>query len=304
MTFSSFPLMFLQASISCLITSSAAWALLRLAQRRWPSLAARRTPWLLAQLAGAATLVLVMLPGASRFSLLPLAPKLAAGSAAPTLPESGLAAFQPDGTDELYNADQLPALGWLWLACYVGGVVRYGLRWQRIQRRLRALLYAADRLQSPALRTHAGFTGHGCVVPPVLEVDAPVSPMLAGLLCPVLLLPRHMRGFPPAQQQLIVAHELMHLRRRDHLVQHAGTLLQGLLWFVPAVHSFYGRLQWAMELGCDRAVLSGRSHTERRSYAAALLTQLAVQLEAGDGAAPRTTPASGRLPRCGSISSI
>lgn len=288
MTLSNFPLMFLQGSISCLIACSAAWGLLRLAQRRWPSLATRRTPWLLAHVAGAATLVLVMLPAASRFSLLSVAPKHEVAGAARPVPDNGIAAFQQDGGNELYYATGLPALAWLWLACYVGGVTRYTLRWLRVRRSLQALLYAADRLEDPALRTHAGFSGHGGVVPPVFEIDAPVSPMLAGLIRPVLLVPCHMRGFPPTQQQLIIAHELMHLRRCDHLWQHASTLLQVLLWFVPFAHSFHDRLQLALELGCDRAVLAGSSHDERRSYAAALLAQLAVQVSA----VPCTTAAS------------
>lgn len=276
MATSSLPLIFLQAGISAVLACAVAWSLLRLARRAFPGLDARRTPWLLAQLAGAAVLVLVMLPGSARWSLFASAPEaLVAGFAAP-LAAGSLGGALPYGAAEPAAGDALAALAWLWLAIYVAGAGAHALRWARMRRALRALLLAAEPLDGPALRAHPALGARRRGLPPVLEIDAPVSPMLAGLFQPVLLLPTHMRALPPAQQRLIVAHELMHLRRRDHLWQHAGALLQALLWFVPFAHGFQQRLQWAMELGCDRAVLAGRPDSERRDYAAALLAQLAV----------------------------
>ncbi|GGY97904.1 M56 family metallopeptidase [Pseudoduganella plicata] len=266
----SIPLVFLQASVSALVTSTVAWAALRLAQRRWPSLAARRTPWLLALLAGAITLVLVMLPVTPRYSVLPAA-MTAAGAAAPA------AASQPadvgNGSDDLEDGTILPLFGWLWLTCYLAGATWNGVRWLRAHRAVHRLLHAAERLDDGALSTHAALAGQA-FLPPVLEVDAPIAPMLTGLRRPALLLPRQLREFAVEQQRLIVAHELAHLQRGDHLSQHAGVLLQTLLWFIPAAHALRERLQWAQELGCDRAVLSDQPASVRRSYAQALLAQL------------------------------
>ena len=281
MALSHFPLLFLQAGISVLIISSVAWALLHLARRRWPALDARRTPWLLAQLTAAVTLVLAMLPAASRLSLFAAAPAPGVAQSAWHAPHNEAMLVLQDAAGELPAADLLPALAWLWLISYAIGAGCHALRWRRAGRDLRALLFVADRLDAAALQAHPAFARQRGEVPAVLEIDAPVSPMLAGLLHPVLLLPRHVRDLPALQQQLIVAHELMHLRRRDPLWQHGGALLQVLLWFVPAVHSFHKRLQWALELGCDRAVLAGRPQDERRSYAAALLAQLAMQVRSG-----------------------
>ena len=276
-----FPRLFLQASISALVTSCLAWALLALARRRWPGLDARRAPWLLAQLAAAVTLAVTMLPAASQLSLFSAAPLPDAAGWSVQVPDGLMTVVLQDRAGEVAALDLLPALAWLWLFAYIAGAARHALR---------ALLFVAERLDAASLRRHPAFASHRAALPPVREIDAPVSPMLAGLLQPVLLLPRHMRDLPPAQQQLIVAHELMHLRRRDPLWQHGATLLQLLLWFVPAAHSLHGRLQWALELGCDRAVLAGRPQDERRSYAAALLAQLAMQARSGQG---RTTaPAS------------
>lgn len=289
---SQFPLLFLQASISVLLTSSLAWTLLHLARRRWPGLDARRGPWLIAQLTAAVTLVLAMLPAAAQWSLFAAAPEPGLAGWAWHVSSGEATDFLQEEAGELSSGELLPVLAWLWLISYVVGGMWHALRWRRAGRDLRALLFVADRLDDAALQAHPAFAPHRGALPPVLEIDAPVAPMLAGLLRPVLLLPRHVRDLPPTQQQLIVAHELTHLRRRDHLWQHAGAVLQVALWFVPAMHSFHERLQWALELGCDRAVLAGRPQGDRRSYAAALLAQLAMQVSAGSPATPRAAPAS------------
>ena len=57
-----FSLTLLQASAACLVTGPLLWAMLSLAQRRWPALAAQRSVWLGAQLVLAAVFVLPLLP--------------------------------------------------------------------------------------------------------------------------------------------------------------------------------------------------------------------------------------------------
>lgn len=291
MVFNHILLLFLQASISALVTASVAWALLHLARRRWPSLDTRRSPWLLAQLIALASLILALLPAASRWSLFASAPAGLAGGEWHALGTGAIVVLQ-ETAGPLASPDLLPALAWCWAVAYLAGAAWHALRWRRARRELRTLLFVAERLDDASLAAHPAFARQRAALPPVLEVDAPVSPMLAGLFAPVLLLPRHMRELPALQQQLIVAHELTHLLRRDPLSQHAATLTAVLLWFIPAVHSFRGRLQWALELGCDRAVLAGRSQDERRSYAAALLAQLAMQVRTGSSLTPETAPAS------------
>lgn len=277
MGFADFPPLFLQASISAMLTASVAWCILQLIQRRWRSVTALRTPWLLAQLAGATTLVLVALPAASHLSLFSIEATPGVAGLAMHWPAGEIRELVGKGVDDLASDTRLQALAWAWLVAYIAGAGWCALRWQRSHCNLQTLMSVAERLDLQALHAHPGFARHHGAAVSVLEVDAPVSPLLAGLIRPVLLLPSHMRDLPSIQQQLIVAHELMHLCRRDHLWQHTGRLLQVLLWFIPAVHSFNRSLQWAVEIGCDRAVLVGRSDSERRSYAAALLAQLAVQ---------------------------
>lgn len=277
-----FAIHFLQASVGAFLTASVAWALLSLARRRWRALAARRTPWLLALLAGVLALPLSLLPVPLHYSLVPAAVSLP--SILPTRPAAvdGIAAA---GSDDLDDANVLPLCAWLWLGCYAGGAGWHAWRWQRARRLVRDLLQAGEPLDAEARAAHPALAAQACALP-VLEVDAPVTPMLAGLRHPVLLLPRHLRSFDIEQQRLIVAHELTHLRRRDHWCQHAGALLQATLWFVPAAHALRRDLHWALELGCDSAVLANRPASVRRSYAAALLAQLNVLQRQLAGPAP------------------
>ncbi|CAN7309090.1 M23/M56 family metallopeptidase [Pseudoduganella sp. LjRoot289] len=297
---------FLLASATCLAAGGLAWALLKLAERVWPGIAAQRAVWLLAQFAVAATFALALLPRDPELSMVPpielARPAQRAADSAVGLQASvgvlnriGLDA----GPDGGYGDADLDAAGaavappWLvlmsqaWLACYGAGLLYAAARWAGAQRALRGLLGTADRLGGPALRMHAGFADElPYRGPPVLETDAPVSPMLVGLLAPRLLLPAHLASFDAQQQQLIIAHELTHWRRRDHLWLHVSLLLETVFWFNPAVRLLRVKLNWAQELGCDQQVLAGRPAQERQSYAAALVAQLKLQHAMMPGAYP------------------
>lgn len=297
-----FPVAFLQASVSCLLLGLAVWALLQLAARAWPGIALQRSVWLLAQAAVAATFVLVMLPQSASLSVLPPLPVSLSAPAAGGAPAAALSVLARTGkVDDVGDSVWLAAMpaetpsasdaaaairkqGWLrtgalaWLACYAAGLLLTVWRRLRAQRALRSLLALSHRLEAAELQAHHGF-GQQSAAPglTVMETAAAVSPMLLGLARPVLLLPLHLRQFDVQQQELIVAHELTHWRRRDQLWLHASLLLQALLWFNPVLRLLGKQLTWAQELSCDRQVLAGRPPQQRRSYAAALLAQLKAQ---------------------------
>jgi murein DD-endopeptidase MepM/ murein hydrolase activator NlpD len=257
-----FSLTLLQASVACLVTGPLLWALLSLAQRRWPALAAQRSVWLGAQLVLAAVFVLPLLPDTRQLSVVPeLSVPVSLAGAAPGVP---LAMAGP--------AVGLPsAASWLvlvpsaWGLIYLLGVACAAWRWQRGHAMLRSLLQLAQRRRL-----------HGM---DVLEVAAPISPMLVGIWRPRLLLPAHLAQFTPEQQQLVIAHELTHARRRDPVLLLLANMLQALLWFNPAARWLAGQLAWAQELGCDRQVLAGRPPRQRQQYAAALVKQLGLQTQ-------------------------
>ena len=266
-----FALTLLQATAACLLSGCLLQGLLSLAQRRWPALAAQRSVWLAALLVLAAAFVLPLLPDTRQLSVVPeLSVPASLAGAAPDLPLTPLTPLMPlamhapaAGQPAAASWLALVPLAWCWI--YVLGVAWTAWRWQRGRAMLRSLLGLAQRRRL-----------HGM---DVLEVDAPISPMLVGVWRPRLLLPAHLAQFTPEQQQLVIAHELTHARRRDPMLLLLATMLQALLWFNPAARWLAGRLAWAQELGCDRQVLAGRPARQRQQYAAALVKQLGMQAQ-------------------------
>ena len=271
----------LLAAAGSLAAGAAVWAAAALCRRCLPALAQQRSLWLLGQAAVALVFVAALLPTTGRLRLVPVievgegvAPHAAAVSAPPAASPALPAAPAPvPGARHAWLRDAARA----WLLLYLFGLGHALYRWRRAERLLDALAASGEPLR--AFDAHAGFAAQvRASLPAVVEVDAPISPMLHGLFAPRLLLPRHLRAFDPLQQRLIVEHELTHWRRHDLRWSAAALLLQCLFWFNPFMRLLRARLGWAQEFGCDRAVLGERPQGERKAYAAALVAQLRLQL--------------------------
>jgi len=78
-----------------------------------------------------------------------------------------------------------------------------------------------------------------------------------GIRKPVLLLPEGIADhLTPTQLDLIVAHELCHVRRRDNLTGAIHMLVEAVFWFYPLVWWIRTRLVEERERACDEAVCS------------------------------------------------
>lgn len=83
------------------------------------------------------------------------------------------------------------------------------------------------------------------------------TPMLIGWLKPVILLPASMLvGFTPHQIELIVAHELGHVRRWDYLANLLQVVIETVLFYHPVVHWISRDVRNARESCCDDLVLA------------------------------------------------
>lgn len=283
-----FALTLLRATVACLLAGLLLQGLLHLAQRRWPELTAQRGVWLGAQLLLVAVFLLSLLPHSQRISVVPEVSLPVAATVIETLPAplvqpAATSSVQVDESSELAShAIWLKRLALAWLLVYPCGVAYMAWRYRRNQAMVMAMLKAARPLDLAAMREHGAFSDEQLRQlqqrrMEVLEIDAPISPMLLGSLQPRLLLPAHLLYFTQEQQQLIIEHELTHSRRRDPAVQLLANSLHALLWFNPALRWLGQKLGWAQELGCDRQVLAGRPQQQRQQYAAALVRQLSVQ---------------------------
>lgn len=90
-----------------------------------------------------------------------------------------------------------------------------------------------------------------------------------GMLRPHILVPRHARDWPLDRVQVVLSHELAHIRRHDWLVQIGAELLRALLWFNPLAWMVCTRLRRESEQACDDEVLG--MGVGARDYAAHLL---------------------------------
>jgi beta-lactamase regulating signal transducer with metallopeptidase domain len=94
-----------------------------------------------------------------------------------------------------------------------------------------------------------------------LAISAPVRlyrsalvqvPTALGWLRPVILVPTGaLLGLTSEQLELVLAHELAHIRRRDYLVNLMQTAVETFLFYHPAVWWVSGRMRVERELCCD-----------------------------------------------------
>lgn len=82
-------------------------------------------------------------------------------------------------------------------------------------------------------------------------------PIVGGLRRPVLVLPETSQNWSESRLQMVVSHELAHLRRRDPLWSLLAAVVAAIWWFLPPVWLLKSALHHDSELACDDVVLAG-----------------------------------------------
>lgn len=100
--------------------------------------------------------------------------------------------------------------------------------------------------------------------------DYPVSAMTWGTWRPVVLLPKSACNWPAERRELVLLHELAHVKRYDGLVQMVVALVSAFLWCNPAVWFAVRALRAESEAAADDAVL--HAGVRPSDYAANLVT--------------------------------
>jgi beta-lactamase regulating signal transducer with metallopeptidase domain len=86
--------------------------------------------------------------------------------------------------------------------------------------------------------------------------DRLAMPVLIGIVRPLILLPPiALSGWSAEQLEMILLHELAHLRRWDNLVNLLQRVVESLLFFHPVVWWLSGWVRLERELCCDRLVV-------------------------------------------------
>ena len=100
------------------------------------------------------------------------------------------------------------------------------------------------------------------------------GPMTWGCLRAFILLPQRALHWSAAERDMVIQHELAHIRRRDWWAQLLGQWVAILYWPVPGVNALLQKLSLAAECACDDQVL-GRG-VAACDYAGVLLRQARV----------------------------
>ncbi|MEX0914926.1 MAG: TonB family protein [Wenzhouxiangellaceae bacterium] len=196
------------------------------------------------------------------------------------------------------------------VALWVAGVTVISIRTLLTWRRLSNLRDTADIAAAAPLahmvdrlRRIFGLRGHVAI-----GLSKSIgSPMVIGWIKPVILLPPAIAArLPHAQLEMIVAHELAHLRRQDHWVNLFQIATETLMFYHPVVAMVSRRIRIERENACDDlAVTATRRRLDYVEMLAALETErgpgpaLALGVQNGqvlarirrlvDGSEPRTS---------------
>ncbi|HEX3600973.1 MAG TPA: M56 family metallopeptidase, partial [Lacipirellulaceae bacterium] len=224
----------------------------------------------------------------------PAAPDSAGGSLTPLAPSnvdtSKLAVENPRQSRGLYSVKQPSAfadlylrieayvayLPWLWLvgspltfALLVSGLVgtrRLGRASQPIE--------AADPIADLLAHLATSLRISRRVTVAVCERVA--APVLIGIVRPMILLPpAAITGWSPDEIEMVLLHELAHVRRWDNLVNLLQRCIESLLFFHPAVWFISSWVRHEREACCDALVVD---RTNRPHAYAELIVALAAQL--------------------------
>lgn len=163
----------------------------------------------------------------------------------------------------------LPALLAVWLCGFLVVVFVWHLRWRRISAAIRKATPLREGREVEALRRLERIEG---IRKPteILLSRASLEPGIFGIVRPVLVWPERISArLEDAHLEAILAHELLHVRRRDNLAAAIHMVVEASFWFHPLVWWLGMRLVEERERACDEEVLeSGR---ERQIYAESIL---------------------------------
>lgn len=191
---------------------------------------------------------------------------------------------------------------WCWTLGVLGMAVRFAAQ-SRGARRLRTTGVSApdaDWLRTfRALRSELGISrGVRFLKSALAEV-----PMVVGWLRPVVLVPASaFTGLGPDQLRALLAHELAHVRRHDHLLNAVQAVVEIALFFHPAVWWLSKQVRVEREYCCDDSAV--RLTGDPRILARALATMEALRIHVPPEPTTRTVLAANGGPLMQRISRI
>jgi beta-lactamase regulating signal transducer with metallopeptidase domain len=183
--------------------------------------------------------------------------------------------FSTEATELTQDGDAA-SYGWaafavLWIAGTVATILWQGFRWFDFSRQVNKL---ALPLSSRGLED-SGAVVHFDRKVRVLSLRGIRSAALFGIFRPVLLLPESFsQRHDSNQRHIILAHEAVHLHRRDNCWNLCALLLLALFWTNPLVLLAWHYYRLDQEMSCDALALAHCNKEQQKCYARTLLDSL------------------------------
>jgi beta-lactamase regulating signal transducer with metallopeptidase domain len=176
----------------------------------------------------------------------------------PSTPEATISDSRSPTTDSLitFTKSHLPQIVLVWLTGVLLLSVRLLFGWLRAHSIARkSATEAAPEWQRSARRLAHALKLRRAVQ--LLESAAVEVPTVIGWLRPVVLLPAtSLTGLSTEQMEMILAHELAHIRRNDFFVNLMQAVVETLLFYHPAVWWISNRIRVEREHCCDDVAVS------------------------------------------------
>jgi GWxTD domain-containing protein len=184
------------------------------------------------------------------------------------IPESPVS-FEPVRTAKRFTMqDALPWITPLWLIGFAAFNLKHVASWFATRRmRTRGVCLAPEGWQERIKRAGARLGVSRPVV--LLESCLVKVPVVTGQMRPMILVPIGlMTGLPVEQIELILLHELAHIRRHDYFVNMLQTFVEGMMFYNPAVWWISNVIRKEREHCCDDIVVAATQNAH--AYAGAL----------------------------------
>lgn len=105
--------------------------------------------------------------------------------------------------------------------------------------------------------------------PKILYRSGLETPIAFGLLSPVILLPD--KFYSSEHLQMVLIHELLHIKSRDLLYKLVAMVVAGVHWFNPLAHCLAADMDAACELNCDYETIKILGDENRKCYCELLI---------------------------------
>jgi bla regulator protein BlaR1 len=163
----------------------------------------------------------------------------------------------------------LPALLLVWLSGFAVVLFVWGVRWLRISAAVRQSEQLREGREVETLRRLESLAGMPRQTE-ILSSRTSLEPGIFGITRPVLLWPHGITDrLEDGHLKSILAHELLHIRRRDNLAAAVHMVVEAAFWFHPLIWWMGTRLVEERERACDEQVLE--SGSDRQVYAESIL---------------------------------